>query len=85
MDCIRKSQRNAGDVAGLKPNISVWTNGEHISEGSGDSSNLSIKGIGGVYRMLPPLLKIVQEQRDELMSGLIVLKLAIYLLKLPKY
>ncbi|KAF5175940.1 Flotillin-like protein [Thalictrum thalictroides] len=73
------AKTNAGDVAGLKPNINVWTNGEHISEGSGDSSNLAIKGIGGVYRMLPPLLKIVQEQRDELMSGSIVLKLPIYL------
>ncbi|KAF5176212.1 Flotillin-like protein [Thalictrum thalictroides] len=26
------AKTNAGDVAGLKPNISVWTNGEHISE-----------------------------------------------------
>ncbi|KAF5200434.1 Flotillin-like protein [Thalictrum thalictroides] len=56
------AKTNAGAVAGLKPNISVWTNGEHTSEGSGDSSNSAMKEIGGVYRMLPPLLKTVQEQ-----------------------
>ncbi|KAF5201075.1 Flotillin-like protein, partial [Thalictrum thalictroides] len=57
------AKTNAGDVAGLKPNIIVWTNGEDTFEGSGDSSISAIKEICGVYRMLPPLLKTVQEQR----------------------
>ncbi|PIA46318.1 hypothetical protein AQUCO_01500081v1 [Aquilegia coerulea] len=56
------AKTNAGAVAGLKPNISVWTNGEHTSEGSGEGTNSAMKEIAGVYRMLPPLLKTVQEQ-----------------------
>ncbi|KAF5184133.1 Flotillin-like protein, partial [Thalictrum thalictroides] len=56
------AKTNAGDVAGLKPNIIVWTNGEDTFEGSGDGSISAIKEICGVYRMLPPLLKTVQEQ-----------------------
>ncbi|KAL5706241.1 Flotillin-like protein 4 [Ranunculus cassubicifolius] len=51
---------NAGAVAGLKPNLSVWTNN---GEGSGgESGSSAMKEIAGVYKMLPPLLKTVQEQ-----------------------
>ncbi|KAF9621670.1 hypothetical protein IFM89_025965 [Coptis chinensis] len=53
---------NAGAVAGMKPNISVWTNGEQLTDGSGQGGNSAMKEIAGVYRMLPPLLKTVQEQ-----------------------
>ncbi|KAJ4773387.1 Flotillin-like protein 1 [Rhynchospora pubera] len=48
---------NADGVKGLQPKISVWTNG---GEGGGDGG--AMKEVAGVYRMLPPLLKTVQDQ-----------------------
>lgn len=56
------ARTNAGAVAGLKPNISVWTTGGQIGDGSGEGNGSSMKEIAGVYKMLPPLLKTVQEQ-----------------------
>lgn len=58
---------NADALRGLQPKISIWTNG---NGGSGDdnggaaigNSNLAMKEVAGVYRMLPPLFKTVQEQ-----------------------
>ncbi|XP_078161518.1 flotillin-like protein 1 [Carex rostrata] len=48
---------NADGVKGLQPKISIWTNG---GEGSGEGG--AMKEVAGVYRMLPPLLKTVQDQ-----------------------
>ncbi|KAF5204044.1 Flotillin-like protein [Thalictrum thalictroides] len=56
------ARTNASAVAGLKPNISVWTNGGQSLEGSEQGTNSAMKEIAGVYQMLPPLLKTVQEQ-----------------------
>lgn len=54
---------NAGAIHGLQPKISVWTNGAsgETSEGA-PSSSAAMKEVAGVYKMLPPLLKTVQEQ-----------------------
>ncbi|KAG6510484.1 hypothetical protein ZIOFF_028508 [Zingiber officinale] len=49
---------NAEAVRGLQPNITVWTNGS----GDGAEGGGAMKEMAGVYRMLPPLLKTVQEQ-----------------------
>ncbi|KAG6510485.1 flotillin-like protein 1 [Zingiber officinale] len=49
---------NAEAVRGLQPKISVWTNGS----GDGAEGGGAMKEMAGVYRMLPPLLKTVQEQ-----------------------
>ncbi|KAL5707926.1 Flotillin-like protein 4 [Ranunculus cassubicifolius] len=53
---------NATAVAGLKPTISVWTNGGQGGEGGEGGSHSAMNEIAGVYKMLPPLLKTVQEQ-----------------------
>ncbi|PRQ26680.1 putative Band 7 domain, Flotillin family [Rosa chinensis] len=50
---------NAGAVRGLQPKISIWTNG---GEASGGGGNAAMKEAAGVYKMLPPLFKTVQEQ-----------------------
>ncbi|KAM7258046.1 hypothetical protein ACFE04_013787 [Oxalis oulophora] len=55
---------NAEGVRGLQPKISIWTNGSGVGgavEG-GNSSNVAMKEIAGVYQMLPPLFKTVHEQ-----------------------
>ncbi|XVF75751.1 hypothetical protein PTKIN_Ptkin13bG0212200 [Pterospermum kingtungense] len=54
---------NGEAVRGLQPKISIWTNGaggEASMDGSGGSN--AMKEVAGVYRMLPPLFKTVQEQ-----------------------
>lgn len=43
---------NADAIHGLQPKISIWTNG----------GSASMKEVAGVYKMLPPLFKTVQEQ-----------------------
>jgi flotillin len=48
---------NADGVKGLQPKISIWTSG-----GEGGSEGGAMKEVSGVYRMLPPLLKTVQDQ-----------------------
>ncbi|XP_062098250.1 flotillin-like protein 4 [Humulus lupulus] len=56
---------NADAVRGLQPKISIWTNGnggDDTAGASGSSSNVAMKEVAGVYRMLPPLFKTVQEQ-----------------------
>jgi len=47
---------NADGIKGLEPKISIWTNGGEGGEGG------AMKEVAGVYRMLPPLLKTVQDQ-----------------------
>ncbi|XP_068326854.1 flotillin-like protein 4 [Pyrus communis] len=48
---------NAEAVRGLKPKISIWTNG--CGEGG---ANGAMKEIAGVYKALPPLFNTVHEQ-----------------------
>ncbi|CAA7403841.1 unnamed protein product [Spirodela intermedia] len=47
---------NADAVKGLQPKISVWTNGRENGEGG------AMKEVAGLYKMLPPLFKTVEEQ-----------------------
>ncbi|XP_015885799.2 flotillin-like protein 4 [Ziziphus jujuba] len=52
---------NAEAVHGLQPKISIWTG----ANGGGDTAgaaNPAMKEVAGVYKMLPPLFKTVQEQ-----------------------
>lgn len=53
---------NADAVRGLQPKISIWTGangaaGDQARDGSG-----ALNEVAGVYKMLPPLFKTVQEQ-----------------------
>lgn len=48
---------NAEAIRGLQPKISVWSNGSGVEINEG-----AMKEVAGVYRMLPPLFKTVQEQ-----------------------
>ncbi|CBI36454.3 unnamed protein product, partial [Vitis vinifera] len=50
---------NSQAVQGLNPKISIWTG----ANGNGDhGGNGAMKEVAGVYSMLPPLLKTVNEQ-----------------------
>ena len=49
---------NAEAVRGLKPKISIWTNGGD----NGGEDSMGMKEVAGVYKMLPPLFKTVHEQ-----------------------
>lgn len=49
---------NAHAIHGLQPKITVSTN---AGNGDGDGS-ATMKEVAGVYKMLPPLFKTVQEQ-----------------------
>ncbi|KAM0968929.1 hypothetical protein ACFX2A_017515 [Malus domestica] len=51
---------NAEAVRGLKPKISIWTNG--CGEGGDGGANGAMKEIAGVYKALPPLFHTVHEQ-----------------------
>ncbi|KAL4294907.1 hypothetical protein AHAS_Ahas18G0275000 [Arachis hypogaea] len=51
---------NGDAVRGLKPNISIWTNGN----GKGSDGGSALKEVAGVYKMLPPFFKTVEEQTD---------------------
>uniref|UniRef100_A0A2N9J9D0 Flotillin-like n=1 Tax=Fagus sylvatica TaxID=28930 RepID=A0A2N9J9D0_FAGSY len=55
---------NAEAVQGLKPTISIWTNGTggEATDGSVAGGNVAMKEVAGLYRILPPLFKTVQEQ-----------------------
>lgn len=55
---------NAEAVQGLKPTISIWTNGTggEATDGSVAGGNVAMKEVAGLHRMLPPLFKTVQEQ-----------------------
>lgn len=50
---------NAEAIRGLKPNISIWTNGGDSGDGG---SATAMKEVAGVYKMLPPLFKTVHDQ-----------------------
>ncbi|KAL6138981.1 hypothetical protein ACLB2K_064259 [Fragaria x ananassa] len=50
---------NGEAVRGLEPKISIWTNG---GEGGAGCGNAAMKEVAGVYKMLPPLFKTVQDQ-----------------------
>lgn len=52
---------NAQAVNGLQPKISIWNNGGSADQAAANG-NGGMKDIAGVYTMLPPLLKTVQEQ-----------------------
>jgi flotillin len=54
---------NADAVHGLQPKISIWTNGNsgEANDGSAGGGN-AMKEVAGVYKMLPPLFKTVQDQ-----------------------
>ncbi|VAH86086.1 unnamed protein product [Triticum turgidum subsp. durum] len=47
---------NASAVNGLRPKISVWSNGDGGGEGG------ALQQVAGVYKMLPPLPETVHEQ-----------------------
>ncbi|VFQ92261.1 unnamed protein product [Cuscuta campestris] len=51
---------NGEAVRGLAPKISIWNNGGEAGDASGGSG--AMKEVAGVYKMLPPLFKTVQEQ-----------------------
>lgn len=53
---------NADAIKGLKPKISVWTNGGQAAEGAGSGTGAAMKEVASVYRALPPLLETVHEQ-----------------------
>ncbi|XP_030462178.1 flotillin-like protein 4 [Syzygium oleosum] len=53
---------NAGAIQGLQPKISIWTSGGEGGDGSGSGTGNVMKDVAGVYRMLPPLFKTVEEQ-----------------------
>ncbi|KAF6147641.1 hypothetical protein GIB67_031632 [Kingdonia uniflora] len=54
---------NAGAVQGLQPKISIWSNdGMGGLTGGSGSGNTAMNEVAGVYRMLPPLFKTVNEQ-----------------------
>lgn len=53
---------NADAIKGLQPKISIWTSGGEGGEGSGSGTGNAMKDVAGVYRMLPPLFKTVEEQ-----------------------
>lgn len=56
------AKTNAEAIRGLQPKISLWNNGNIAGEAAAGSDNTGMKDIGQVYKMLPPLLKTVQEQ-----------------------
>ncbi|KAK3407628.1 hypothetical protein EUGRSUZ_J00037 [Eucalyptus grandis] len=53
---------NAQAIKGLQPKISIWTSGEEGGDGSGSRTGNAMKDVAGVYHMLPPLFKTVEEQ-----------------------
>ncbi|CAA3028693.1 Hypothetical predicted protein [Olea europaea subsp. europaea] len=53
---------NGEGVRGLQPKISIWTNGGGEAADGAGGVNSAMKEIAGVYKMLPPLFKTVNEQ-----------------------
>ncbi|XP_015885800.2 flotillin-like protein 4 [Ziziphus jujuba] len=57
------AKTNAEAVRGLQPKISIWTGADGSSGGtSSGAANSAMKDVAGVYKMLPPLFKTVEEQ-----------------------
>ncbi|CAL5204980.1 unnamed protein product [Lathyrus oleraceus] len=52
---------NAEAIRGLKPKISIWSNGGD-NNGGITEGGMGMKDLAGVYKMLPPLFKTVHEQ-----------------------
>lgn len=59
---------NAQAIHGLQPKISIWSNGNH--EDANYINNGEVKDVAGVYRMLPPLFKFLQEQTPSWLGSL---------------
>lgn len=55
---IAKNEGQA--INGLQPKISLWSQRNRV-DGDHESSGAAMKGIAGVYSMLPPLLNTVHE------------------------
>jgi len=53
---------NADAVHGLQPKISIWTSGNSGEANDGAGGGNAMKEVAGVYKMLPPLFKTVQDQ-----------------------
>ncbi|KAJ6745394.1 FLOTILLIN-LIKE PROTEIN 1 [Salix koriyanagi] len=53
---------NSDAVQGLQPKISIWTNGNGGVRNDGAGGGNAMEEVAGVYKMLPPLFKTVQEQ-----------------------
>uniref|UniRef100_A0A6N2N860 Flotillin-like n=1 Tax=Salix viminalis TaxID=40686 RepID=A0A6N2N860_SALVM len=53
---------NSDAVQGLQPRISIWTNGKGGVRNDGAGEGNAMEEVAGVYKMLPPLFKTVQEQ-----------------------
>ncbi|KAK4274396.1 hypothetical protein QN277_017622 [Acacia crassicarpa] len=53
---------NGEAVRGLQPKISVWTTGAEGGHSSDGGAAVAMKEVAGVYKMLPPLFRTVQEQ-----------------------
>ena len=53
------ARANSEAVRGLQPKISVWTTGEERKERGGGGA---LREVAGLYKMLPPLFKTVEEQ-----------------------
>lgn len=53
---------NADAIHGLQPKISIWTNGGGDGVQATGGGAAGMKEVAGVYKMLPPLFKTVQEQ-----------------------
>lgn len=55
------AKTNAEAIRGLQPKISIWNNGSGAGEAAAGGDN-TMKEIGKVYKMLPPLFQTVQDQ-----------------------
>lgn len=53
---------NADAVRGLQPKISIWTGANGAAGDQGRDGCGALNEVAGVYKMLPPLFKTVQEQ-----------------------
>ncbi|EXC24816.1 hypothetical protein L484_018532 [Morus notabilis] len=56
------AKNNAQAINGLKPKISLWSQGNELDDDHELNGGGQMKGIAGVYNMVPPLLKTVHEQ-----------------------
>ncbi|KAI6669018.1 hypothetical protein NL676_003903 [Syzygium grande] len=58
---LEMAKVNAEAIQGLQPKISIWTSGGEEGDGSGSRIGNAMKDFAGVYRMLPPLFKTVEQ------------------------
>lgn len=56
------AKNNAQAINGLKPKISLWSQGNELDDDHELNGGGQMKGIAGVYNMVPPLLKTVHDQ-----------------------